>query len=491
MGHSGRAAKGRSLCAAAARDSLTCVKGDGAAMRHRARQMDLQFLGATGTVTGSRYLLRAGGASLLVDCGLFQGFKQLRLRNWAVPPVDVKTLDAVVLTHAHLDHSGYLPRLVKAGYAGPVHCTSATYDLCRLLLPDSGRLQEEEAELANRHGFSRHAPALPLYTEADAVTALERFEVHDFDEEFAAAPGLALRFLPAGHILGAAMVLARSAARSVLFSGDLGRPHDAIMRAPARIERADAVVVESTYGDRAHDPADPQQRLGEVIARTVARNGVVVIPSFAVGRTQTLLWAIHRLKAARTIPGELPVFLNSPMAVDATAIYRRHRAEHRLSPEDCLAMCHAARFVNTVEESKRLNERRGPMVILAGSGMATGGRVVHHLKAFAPDPRNTILFAGFQAAGTRGAAMLGGAETVKIHGAYVPVRAEVAQLDNLSAHADAQEILAWLGGFTAPPARTFVTHGEPAAADALRQRIEEQLRWRVDVPEYLERVTLG
>ena len=453
--------------------------------------MQLQFLGATGTVTGSKYLLQESASRLLVDCGLFQGYKQLRLRNWARPPFDPATLNAAVLTHAHLDHSGSLPRLVKAGYGGPVHCTSGTYDLCRLLLPDSGRLQEEEAELANRHGWSRHQPALPLYTEADAVAALERFEVHGFDEEFEAAPGLRVSFLPAGHILGAAMVQVRSGARTVLFSGDLGRPNDPIMRPPASVARADVLVVESTYGNRAHDPVDPQQRLGEVIARTIQRDGVVVIPSFAVGRTQSLLWAIHRLKATRVLPGELPVFLNSPMAVDATAIYRRHRAEHRLSPEECQAMCHAARFVNTVEESKRLNERRGPMVIIAGSGMASGGRVVHHLKAFAPDPRNTILFAGFQAGGTRGAAILEGAEAVKIHGQYVPVRAEVERIDNLSSHADAQEILAWLGGFTAPPARTFVTHGEPAAADALRQRIEEQLHWRCEVPDYRDTVTLG
>jgi len=452
--------------------------------------MQLQFLGATGTVTGSKYLLREGAAGVLVDCGLFQGYKQLRLRNWARPSFDPPTLNVAVLTHAHLDHSGYLPRLVKAGYGGPVHCTGGTYDLCRLLLPDSGRLQEEEAELANRHGWSRHRPALPLYTEADAVQALERFEVHGFDEEFVAAPDLSIRFLPAGHILGAAMVQVRSGARTVLFSGDLGRQNDPIMHPPATVTKADFLVVESTYGDRAHDPVDPQRRLGEVIDRTIRRDGVVVIPSFAVGRTQSLLWAIHRLKAARVLPGELPVFLNSPMAVDATAIYRRHRAEHRLSPEECEAMCHAARFVNTVEESKRLNERRGPMVIIAGSGMASGGRVVHHLKAFAPDPRNTILFAGFQAGGTRGAAMLAGAPAVKIHGEYVPVRAEVELIDNLSAHADAQEILAWLGGFKAPPRRAFVTHGEPAAADGLRQRIEEQLHWRCEVPDYLETAAL-
>jgi metallo-beta-lactamase family protein len=453
--------------------------------------MDLQFLGATGTVTGSKYLLREGDSSLLVDCGLFQGFKQLRRRNWSEPPFEPAALGAVALTHAHLDHSGYVPRLVKAGYAGPVHCTAATYELCRLLLPDAGRLAEEEAELANRHGYSKHAPALPLYTEADALAALEHFEPHDFDRDFQPVPGLRLRFLRAGHILGAAMVRVQHGRHSVLFTGDLGRPRDPVMHPPARVERADWLVVESTYGNRTHEPGDPQRRLGEILARTAARGGVTVIPSFAVGRTQSLLWAIHGLKESGVLPARLPVFLNSPMAIDATGIYRRHRDDHRLTPAQCHAMCHAAEFVNTVEDSKRLNERRGPMVIIAGSGMATGGRVVHHLKAFAPDARNTVLFAGFQAGGTRGANMVAGAEMVKIHGEYVPVRAEVALIDNLSAHADAAEILGWLGGFRRPPRRTFVTHGEPAAADALRLRIEERLGWDCTVPDYLEKERLA
>jgi metallo-beta-lactamase family protein len=451
--------------------------------------MHLQFLGATGTVTGSKYLVRDGAASLLVDCGLFQGFKQLRLRNWSRPPFSPKTLGGVMLTHAHLDHSGYLPLLVKNGYAGPIHCTAATFELCRILLPDSGRLQEEEAELANRHGFSRHAPALPLYTEADAVLALDRFEVQPFHQAFDVG-GLRVALRPAGHILGAAMVEIVSGARRVLFTGDLGRPRDPLMQPPARIERADWLIVESTYGNRAHEPGDPYEKLGTIVARTVARGGVVVIPSFAVGRTQSLLWGLHQLKARGVLPPHLPIFLNSPMAIDVTSIYRRHRTEHRLSPEQCEAMCHAAQYVNTIEESKRLNERHGPMVIIAGSGMATGGRVVHHLKAFAPDPRNTIVLAGFQAGGTRGAQLVDGAEVVKIHGQYVPVRAEVELLDTLSSHADAQETLEWLGGFTAPPRRTFITHGEPAAADALRLRIEEQLHWDCVVPEYLEDVTL-
>ena len=453
--------------------------------------MQLQFLGATGTVTGSRYLLRDGAARVLVDCGLFQGFKPLRNRNWAVPPFDPTALDAVLLTHAHLDHSGYLPLLARRGFRGPVYCTPATLDLCRILLPDSGRLQEEEAELAARHRWSRHAHPQPLYTEADALAVLEQFEPRAFDTEFAPAAGLRARFLCAGHILGAAMVRVAGSGGSVLFSGDLGRPHDALMHPPVTGVDADWVLVESTYGDRSHDPADPRVKLGEVIARTAARGGVVVIPTFAVGRTQSLLWALHQLKAAGTRPADLPVYLNSPMAIDATAIFRRHAGEHRLAPEQCQAMCRVARYVNTVDESRRLNERRGPMVILAGSGMATGGRVVHHLKAFAPDPANTILFAGFQAGGTRGAAMLAGAEAVKIHGAYVPVRAEVAAIDNLSSHADAGEIEDWLRALARRPRRVFVTHGEPAAADALRLRIEERLRWECAVPDYLETVSLA
>lgn len=452
--------------------------------------MDLQFLGATGTVTGSKYLVRSGGASLLVDCGLFQGYKQLRLRNWAAPPFKPRALGGVVLTHAHLDHSGYLPLLVKRGYPGPIWCTRATLDLCRILLPDAGRLQEEEAEAANRHGWSKHSPAMPLYTEADAVQALDRFQTCAFEQEFEAAPGLRVALHPAGHILGAAMVRVGDGRTSLLFTGDLGRPNDPIMRAPARIERCDALVVESTYGNRTHPAADPLERLGGIIARTAQRGGVVVIPTFAVGRSQALLLGIHRLKQRGVLPAHLPVFLNSPMAVDATSVYRRHRLEHRLPPAECEAMCHAATFVNTVEESKRLNQRRGPMVILAGSGMATGGRVVHHLKAFAPDPNNAIVFAGFQAGGTRGASLEAGADAVKIHGQYVPVRAEVHVLQDFSSHADAQEILEWLGGFKAPPRRTFITHGEPSAADALRIRIEETLRWNCEVPDYLQTVAL-
>lgn len=451
--------------------------------------MEIVFLGATGTVTGSKYLVSAGGKKILVDCGLFQGYKQLRLRNWAPLPVNPADIDAVVLTHAHLDHSGYLPLFVKNGFAGKIYCSEATRDLCAILLSDSGHLQEEEAGYANRRGYSKHAPALPLYTRKDAEHALTRFAPVDFAHDADLGGGLTLYLLPAGHMLGSSFVRLRYDGKTLLFTGDLGRPNDLIMAVPTVVTHADYLVVESTYGDRRHDYTDPQQRLAEIINRTVQRGGTVIVPAFAVGRAQSLMYLIHLLKVARAIP-DIPVFLNSPMAVNATRIYHNHRGEHRLTPAQCDAMCAAAKVVNSVEESIALNLRKGPMIVISASGMATGGRVVHHLKAFAPDPNNTILFVGFQAGGTRGADMLNGVETIKIHGEYVPVRAEIVNIDGLSAHADYAEILAWLEHFEAPPRQTFITHGEPKAADALRHRIEENLGWRTRVPEYLESARL-
>lgn len=445
--------------------------------------MRLTFLGATGTVTGSRYLLEHGGRRLLVDCGLFQGLKQLRLRNWApsVPPA--RAVDAIVLTHAHLDHSGSVPRLVAGGYGGPVYASDATGDLCGLLLPDSGRLLEEEAEFANRHGFSRHHPALPLYTEADAQAALGLLRRVRFGEAFEPIPGAQVSLQRAGHLLGAASVRVAWGGRSIVFSGDLGRDEDLLMRPPEAPPGCDWLVVESTYGDREHVGGDPLAALADVISRTAARGGIVVIPSFAVGRAQALMHALHLLREQRRIP-DLPAFLNSPMAADATRLYVKHRAEHRLDEAQCRAMWAAAKIVNSVEESRRLNDLRMPSVIISASGMASGGRVLHHLKAFAPDARNTILFAGYQAAGTRGAAMVGGASAVKIHGAYVPVRAEVAHLDTLSGHADRSELLAWVGALPRAPRQVFVTHGEPVAADALRLGIEERFGFACCVPEH-------
>ncbi len=452
--------------------------------------MEMTFLGGTGTVTGSKYLLKGGGASVLIDCGLFQGPKALRQRNWAPPPVSPKEVDAVVLTHAHLDHSGYLPRFIKQGFAGPVHASPGTRDLCAILLPDSGHLQEEEARYANKRGFSKHKPALPLYTKDDARASLKRFSPLPFQKESLVAGEMRFLLQPAGHILGASSVALRAGGLRVVFSGDLGRMNDPIMRPPAVIDEADYLVVESTYGNRRHDAADPEEALGAYLSRALARGGVVIIPAFAVGRAQALLHYIARLKARCAIP-DAAVFLNSPMAIDATRLYREHRAEHRLSSQECEAACTVAKMVSTADESRALNGRDGPMIIVSASGMATGGRVLHHLEAFAPDPRNMILLAGFQAAGTRGAALAAGAEAIKIHGAYVPVRAEVVKMDSLSAHADYTEILQWLRGFKRPPRQTFVTHGEPAAADEMRRRIQETLGWNVRVPEHGEKAVLG
>lgn len=450
----------------------------------------LTFLGATGTVTGSKYLLEAAGRRVLVDCGLFQGFKTLREKNWARLPVDPASIDAVVLTHAHLDHSGYVPLLVRNGYRGRIFSTAATQALCNILLPDSGHLNEEDAKYANRKGFSKHSPALPLYTEHDAVAALTRFTSVASETSFEIAPGITATLKPAGHILGAANVLIEAEGVRVGFSGDVGRPNDSIMRAPVPMGACDYLIVESTYGDRRHPAVDTEQELASLIQRVAARGGVVVIPAFAVGRAQGLLHHIARLKALGAIPSQIPVYLNSPMAIDATNLYHQFRSEHRLTEDECRAMCQVATLVRTVDDSIALNQRHGPMIIVSASGMATGGRVVHHLKAFAPDPRNMILLAGFQAAGTRGAKIAQGAATIRIHGTDVPVRAEVAQLSTVSAHADADELLAWMSATAAPPAQVFVTHGEPAAADALRQRIESELGWNTRVPDYQETVSL-
>ncbi|MBI2728461.1 MAG: MBL fold metallo-hydrolase [Polaromonas sp.] len=443
--------------------------------------MKLAFLGAAGTVTGSKTLVTHEGKQLLVDCGLFQGYKNLRSMNWEEFPFDPKQLDAVVLTHAHLDHSGALPLLVKQGFRGPVFATPSTIEVCGVLLPDSGRLQEEDAEYANRRQRSKHTPALPLYTEEDAFRALRRLEPLPFDASAIGVVGMHLRLRPAGHILGASSVEVTAGETTVLFSGDLGRPDDLVMRAPAPIERADYIVTESTYGDRLHDGADAETLLGEVIRRTAARGGVVVIPAFAVGRAQSLLYSIYRLKERSEIP-DMPVYLNSPMAIDMTDLYHRYRAEHRLSSEECIGMCQVAKMVRTVDESRALVAQHYPAVIVSASGMATGGRVLHHLKALAPDRRNTIVFAGFQAGGTRGGRIVAGEKSIRIHGEDVAVNAEVVSLPGMSAHADARQIVDWLKTSPKAPRGVFLNHGEPAPADALRQRVERELGWSVTVP---------
>jgi metallo-beta-lactamase family protein len=452
--------------------------------------MQLTFLGAAGTVTGSRYLVRTTTRQLLVDCGLFQGLKQLRLRNrepFAVPPAEI---DAIILTHAHLDHSGFLPVLVRDGFRGPVYCTPATQALCGILLPDSGHLQEEEAAFANRHGYSKHRPALPLYTRADAERALETLRPVAFEQEHTPFDGVDFRYDHAGHIPGAGMVTLAADGQRIVFSGDLGRFDDPLLPAPAPLPAAEHLLVESTYGDRRHPNTDPLEELALVISRTLRRGGSVVIPAFAVGRTQLLLYYLHRLQSEQRIPSA-PIFLDSPMAAGATRIFARGADGMRLDDDERAAVAGVAEVTASVEASKAIDRMSYPRIIVSASGMATGGRVLHHLKALAPDRRNTILLAGHQAAGTRGAQLRDGAAEIKIHGQYVPVNAEVAMLDGLSAHADYEEILAWLGAAPQAPRTTWVTHGEQTAADALRLRIEERLGWRCRVPEHRETVALS
>lgn len=443
----------------------------------------ITFWGAADTVTGSRSLLEVGPHRLLVDCGLFQGFKVLRERNRARFPVPPESIDAVVLTHAHLDHSGYLPALVRDGFAGRVFATPGTRELCGVLLPDSGRLLEEEAGWAREKRFSRHADPRPLYTELDAHVALRSIHPQPFAAPFEPVPGVTAEFRHAGHITGASQVTLRTGGLGIHFSGDLGRPADRLMRAPEAPPAVDVLVVESTYGDRRHPARDPEDELGEVIRRVVARSGVVIIPAFAVARAESILVHISRLRDRGEIP-RVPVYLNSPMALEATEIARRHPEEERLTPEEADRIAALAVPVRSVEESIALNARTGPMIIVSASGMLSGGRVLHHVARFGPDPRNAIVLTGYQAGGTRGADLAAGARALRIFGRDVAIAAEVVQIDSLSAHADADEIMGWLRTAERPPLITYVTHGEPAAADALRRRIRHELGWDARVPEH-------
>jgi metallo-beta-lactamase family protein len=461
---------------------------------------NLTFLGATGTVTGSKYLLEAAGERLMIDCGLFQGHKELRLRNWNPLPVAPSSIHWVALTHAHLDHTGYIPRLVKEGFHGQILASAATVDLAHLVLPDSGHLQEEDARYANKKGFSKHKPALPLYTHDDAVKSLELFHLVDETKPLELSPRFKVKFFRAGHILGARMVEVTVAEGGktvrVLFSGDVGRFPQLIIREPSVPDAADYLVCESTYGDRLHPTDDFPARLAHIVESTAARGGSVIIPSFAIGRTQELLY-LFRLLISQNQMHDLPIHVDSPMAIDATDLYRKHREDHNLQTDDYESGGHRlfaqpnVYFDRSVEESKALNECHFPTVIISASGMATGGRVLHHLARCLPDHRNTVLFVGFQAPGTRGHAIQSGALMVKIHGQEVPVRAHVETIENLSAHADYREILGWLERLPAPPRKTFITHGELHAAEALQAKIAEGLRWQAEVPTYLETVPLG
>jgi metallo-beta-lactamase family protein len=450
----------------------------------------LSIWGAAETVTGSRFLVETSSQRLLVDCGLFQGVKRLRERNWQRFPVDPASIDAVVLTHAHIDHSGYLPALVRDGFRGPIWCTPSTLELAEILLLDSAHLHEEEARHANRRRSSKHHPALPLYTQEDARRALGHLRGRPVGEVFVPAPGLEARFTSAGHILGAASVWLSDGVTSIAFTGDVGRPTDPVMRPPQPLPAADHVVTESTYGNRNHPPDDSMKVLASIVNETARRGGTLLVPVFAVGRAQTVLHLLARLRADGRIP-RLPTYLNSPMAVHATDLFCRHAGEHRLTPEDCEALRDGVELVTSVEDSKRLTRQRGPAIVLSASGMASGGRVLHHLEQLAPDPRNTILFTGFQAAGTRGEALTNGARAVKVFGAYVPVRARVENLTTLSAHADGDELVDFLGATPIPRLGATIVHGEPAAADALRRLLRDRLGWRAQVAEHGQRIELG
>jgi metallo-beta-lactamase family protein len=480
----------------------------------------ITFLGAAQTVTGSKYLLDTGQSKVLVDAGLFQGLKELRQRNWEPLPVPAKELSAIVLTHAHLDHCGYLPRLVAQGFRGRVFCTAGTKDLCGIVLPDSGRIQEEDAEQANRHGYTSHQPALPLYTEDDAVNALTLLQPVGYDRPMPVADGVEVEFINAGHLLGSAYARVKTGGLTILFGGDLGRFDRPVLPDPTMIEHADYLLVESTYGNRVHADDDDGEKLASVIRDTARRDGRVIIPAFAIGRVEDLLWWIRKLETERRIP-ILPVFVDSPMASAALERYRerlneldpdlhpeerdetaphgpaahedreRRRAQ-ALQERDLCAFCtQKFKAVSSTQESKDLTRSKKPAIIISSSGMATGGRVLHHLKAALPDPRNTVLLVGFQAEGTRGRRLINGEKTLRIHGIDVPVNAQVEQIESMSAHADSREIMRWLRGFKAPPKRTFLVHGEPAAMQALHGTITSELKWNVHRPQWNERVELG
>lgn len=449
----------------------------------------LRFLGATDTVTGSRYLIDHGGTRVLVDCGLFQGFKRLRERNRRPFPVAPSSIDAVLLTHAHLDHTGYLPLLVRVGFRGPIYCTHGTGQLSKLLLPDSGHLQEEEARHAEHTGSSIHDPVLPLYTALDATRSLQSFRPVDFDRPVAIAKFVEAVFVPAGHILGAAQIHLRAGNRTVHFTGDLGRSDDPFMYPPRDLEPVDVLVTESTYGNRRHPLSDAGQELGDVITRTAKRGGVVLIAAFAVGRAETLLLQLARLRRKGAIPA-MPIYLNSPMAIDASYMYQQHPEEHRLKSTEFNDMYQLATLTRSADDSKLLNLRGGPMVIISASGMLTGGRILHHLEAYGGDPKNTLILSGYQAGGTRGAALAGGTRDIRIYGHDVHIRAEVVQLEGYSAHADSEAILRWMRTAPRAPRMTYITHGEPEASDALRLRIKHELGWKARVPEYLETIAL-
>jgi metallo-beta-lactamase family protein len=460
----------------------------------------ITFLGAAGTVTGSKYLIEAGGKKLLVDCGLFQGGRDLTQRNWDKLPLDAATIDWVVVTHAHIDHTGYLPKLVSAGYRGPIYSDAATHELCQLLLLDSAHLQEEDAKFAAKKKFSSHANPLPLYTTPDAQAALNQFKEIPRSDSFTISPEFSVRTHDAGHILGSCWleltITENGKQMVVVFSGDVGRYDQPILNDPTPPSRADFLLCESTYGDRDHPDGSVADALADVINRVAKRGGAVVIPSFAVGRTQTLMYYLRQLDEAKRIP-QLPVYVDSPMAINVTDIYARHHEDHDLdftkreqAPSGDPLNLREVKMTRTVDDSKAINNVAS-CIIISASGMATGGRILHHLVQRLPDPKNAVLLVGYQGEGTNGRALQDGAQYLRIHGQEVKVKAEVVTIDQLSAHAGRSELLRWLSGFTAAPKQTFLVHGEPVALESLQAAITNRMHWSVTVPAYLQSFDLN
>lgn len=459
--------------------------------------MKLTFLGAADTVTGSRHLLELGGQRLLLDAGLFQGYKALRERNWMPLGAPAQQLDAVLLSHAHLDHCGYLPALRRQGFKGPIYATPATRDLCEVLLKDSAHLQEEDARRANREHSSRHDKALPLYNVREAEATLKQFAALPRDGRLRLGD-TTVRFTPAGHLLGASSIHVSHAGRTLLFSGDVGRVGDLLMPPPQVPPAADIVLIEATYGNRLHPAEDAQARLGQILRNTLKRGGSVLLPSFAVGRAQALLLLLQRLRHAGELPPDVPIWLDSPMAEQATEITLKHARLLRISANEARSLTDRVRYVTKPAQSLKLAASLAapharPAVVISASGMATGGRVLNYIETLAPQPRHHIVFPGFQAGGTRGARMVAGEREIKIRGRWVPVNAEISHLDSLSGHADADGLMQWLRATYAqaarPPQQVYVVHGEPAAADALRCRIQDELGWPVRVPQHGETVS--
>ncbi|MHB8540030.1 MAG: MBL fold metallo-hydrolase RNA specificity domain-containing protein [Candidatus Acidiferrales bacterium] len=456
----------------------------------------ITFFGAVGTVTGSRYLVEAGGKRLLVDCGLFQGAKALTQRNWDRLPIDPATIDWIVLTHAHIDHTGYLPRVVRDGFRGPIYANAATRELCELLLADSAHLQEEDALFAAKKGYSSHKPALPLYTVADAQAALQRFQEIPRKDPFTISPQFTVKPTDAGHILGSSSlqitITENGKSSVVVFSGDVGRYNQPILNDPEPIAKADYILCESTYGDRDHPKHSPYDAIAAIVNRVVKRGGVIVIPAFAVGRTQTLMYILRQLEERQQIP-KLPTYVDSPMAINVTGLYVRHKEDHSLQftheeqtgNRDPLNT-HEVHMTRTPQESKQINSVVTPCIIMSASGMCTGGRILHHLARRLPDAQNAIILAGYQGDGTLGRHLLEGAKVARIHGQDIPVRAEITEVSQFSAHADRGELIRWLSGFTAPPKQLYLVHGDPPAAQAFRGTVQQQLHWPVTVPAYLD-----